>query len=529
MRVALLTEATYPHYHGGVSVWCDQLIRGLPEFDFDVYAITDRSKREPIWNAPDNLRSITASGMWDPPGSVRGRRSSDWNSFEDLYLEFLDAMFIEPSGGSRRFLAALLSLYSYGKDRSLAAVLRSEEATLLLQKKWLLRSLDLRLAPSYQPTLADSLQATDLLERYLRPLEMVPVGADVTHAAANGLSALNGMVAKWDFNTPFILTEHGVYLRERYLAAGASPFTQHVRAFSMRFIRHLTSAAYLVADLITPGNEYNRRWQVRTGAADAMIRPVHNGVDPSNFPAAEDEPDLPTICWVGRVDPLKDLETLIKGFQLVAKKVPQAKLRMFGPTPAGNEKYQDKCRRLISELGLETSASFEGRVPSVADAYRAGSIVALTSISEGFPYTVIEAMVSARATVSTDVGGVPEAVGDAGLLVPPRDPVAFADACVTLLNDAGHRHDLARRARERALELFTLDRFLDAYRHIYSDIALVAPLTPHEEDLAESDDLDTAPDQGPQSAEPLFAETSKRWNGYSVCGGAETGHRPGSW
>jgi polysaccharide biosynthesis protein PelF len=72
-----------------------------------------------------------------------------------------------------------------------------------------------------------------------------------------------------------------------------------------------------------------------------------------------------------------------------------------------------------------------------------------------------------RATVSTDVGGVAEAVGDAGLVVPPRDPRAFANACLELLTDPSRRRDLAQRARARALTEYTLDRCLSTYRDQY--------------------------------------------------------------
>ena len=87
--------------------------------------------------------------------------------------------------------------------------------------------------------------------------------------------------------------------------------------------------------------------------------------------------------------------------------------------------------------------------------------------------SVMEAMMCARPTISTDVGGVAEMVGDAGLVVPPRDPVAFGNACLRLLCDRGLRSDLTRRGRDRALELFTLNRCLDAYRQRYGSLAAV--------------------------------------------------------
>ena len=132
---------------------------------------------------------------------------------------------------------------------------------------------------------------------------------------------------------------------------------------------------------------------------------------------------MPTLSWAGRVDPIKDLETLIRAFALVREELPDARLRMFGGTPGGRRGYRQRCEALAAELGRRrTRVTFEGRVEDIRDAYAAGNVVMLSSISEGFPYTLIEAMTCGRATVSTDVGGVSEAVGDTGLVVPPREP-----------------------------------------------------------------------------------------------------------
>jgi glycosyltransferase involved in cell wall biosynthesis len=137
---------------------------------------------------------------------------------------------------------------------------------------------------------------------------------------------------------------------------------------------------------------------------------------------------------------------------------------------------------LIDSLGLSDAATFEGRVDNIVDAYHAGQVVVLSSASEGFPYTVIEAMTSGRATVSTDVGGVREAVGDTGLVVPARDPHALAEACVLALKDHELRHRLALTARARALQHFTLEQFLAVYREIYP--TLVTRPTPAPADKA---------------------------------------------
>jgi glycosyltransferase involved in cell wall biosynthesis len=262
-----------------------------------------------------------------------------------------------------------------------------------------------------------------------------------------------------------------VYLRERYLSFREPAYGWPVKVVLLAFLRQLCSIAYRSADLITPGNRYNHRWELRCGADPAAIQTVYNGVDPAGFPAAGREPRQPTISWAGRIDPIKDLETLLQAFALVRAALPAARLRIFGGTPDGNEDYHGRCRSLVDSLGVADAVSFEGRVRDIRDAYAAGHVVVLSSISEGFPYTLIEAMTSGRATVSTDVGGVSEAVAETGLVVAPRDPAAMADACLRLLRDELLRHRLGAAARRRALELFTVDRAIDSFREIYADLA----------------------------------------------------------
>jgi glycosyltransferase involved in cell wall biosynthesis len=262
-----------------------------------------------------------------------------------------------------------------------------------------------------------------------------------------------------------------VYLRERYLGLRESPYSWPVKAVLSSFHRLLCATAYRSADLITPGNRYNHRWETRFGADPTKIETVYNGVDPADFPAAGREPAVPTVTWAGRIDPIKDLETLLRAFALIRAELPAAKLRIFGGTPAVSRAYRERCELLAEELGAADAVTFEGRVDNIRDAYAAGHVVVLSSISEGFPYTLIEAMTCGRATVSTDVGGVAEAVADTGVVVPPREPAAMAEACLRLLRDDLLRHRLAAAARERAIEHFTVDQAVGTFDGIYRDLA----------------------------------------------------------
>ena len=185
------------------------------------------------------------------------------------------------------------------------------------------------------PTLHDAVMAMQLLEHSLRPLSHPPVRADVAHAVTNGLGALPALAAKWRYGTPMIVTEHGIYMREQYMHSRNGPFRWPVRALYLRFLRRLCSLGYHEAEMITPGNVYNKRWEEQLGADLSRVRTVYNGVDPADFPALEGEPEVPTISWAGRVDPVKDLETLLLAFALVHRQMPEARLRMFGSPPPG--------------------------------------------------------------------------------------------------------------------------------------------------------------------------------------------------
>ena len=90
--------------------------------------------------------------------------------------------------------------------------------------------------------------------------------------------------------------------------------------------------------------------------------------------------------------------------------------------------------------------------------FNEGDISILTSISEGFPYTVLESMSCGRPVVSTDVGGVKDAIADCGIMCKPRDPQSLADGVIKLLKDADLRIELGKKGRERVLLNFTIKK-----------------------------------------------------------------------
>jgi glycosyltransferase involved in cell wall biosynthesis len=470
MKIALLAEGSYPFATGGVSTWCDQLIRGLPENEFEIVAVAGNSRERPALPLPPNVSDLNIVALWDlASGPCRRPRAGHEREFLDLYHPFLTSA-LDSRVPQEEFTRALRGLFDFAQRRDLTAVLQTDAAIGLLSEVWG------EFHGQHSMTMLDAVQATELIEHFLRPLSAPVVKAELCHAVSNGLPALLAVAAKWTYGTPFVMSEHGVYLRERYLAFRNIQYRWPVKTILLVLFRRLCATGYAAADAIAPVNIYNQRWETRHGADPDTIATAFNGILAADYPASETEPEIPTIGWVGRVDPLKDLETLIRAFALVHEQIPLAVMRLFGPTPVGNEWYEARLRALTDELGLAAVVTFEGPIRPVTRAYGESSVVALSSISEGLPYTVMEAMMCGRATVSTEVGGIPELVGDAGMLVPPHDPTAFADACVLLLSDDALRHRVAAQARERALSLFQIGQMLETFRGVYQRLT-TPPLT----------------------------------------------------
>lgn len=464
MRIALIAEGCYPYVTGGVSTWCDQLVRGLPDHDFEVVAITATARVRPAMELPGNVVAVRPVPLWDWTPRHRRVPADARRRFVEVYERLL-LHCLDETAPQTGFDAALRDLFEVAQDHDLSRMFDADDVVDLLVAAWQ------DTYPAVPLSLRDALDATELMEHMLLPLGAPVPRADVVHPVSNGLPALLALAAKWRYGTPILMSEHGIYLRERYLGFQSVQYAWPVKAVLLGFLRRLCWTAYAQTDVVAPVNVFNRRWEVRHGADPDSVHTVYNGVDPALFVPQDGEPAEPTVGWVGRIDPLKDLLTLVRAFALVLQRVPAAKLRLFGPVPAGNEEYAAQVRDLVDDLGIADAVTFEGPVRPVSTAYHASSVVALSSISEGLPYTVMEAMMCGRATVSSDVGGVVEVAGDAGLVVPPRDPQALADALASLLEDAARRQDLGRRARARALDLFQLDTMVSTFRDLYQRLA----------------------------------------------------------
>ncbi|MGA5359245.1 DUF3492 domain-containing protein [Streptomyces purpurascens] len=520
MRIGLLTEGGYPYVSGDARLWCDRLVRGLAQHEFDVYALSRSEHQEDEGWTPlsPNVRRVRTAPLWmtEDDGMILGRRAR--RRFTEHFAE-LAAVLCGASGGvsatggastsgessraggaptpeADRFANALYGLAELAREEGgLAGALRSEAAVRALERAC--RAPGAHRA-AREARVPDLLTVAAYLERALRPLSLDwyegdGLGAvDLCHAASGGPAALPGLLARHFTGVPLLVTEYGVRLRTHYLTAPDDP--PAVRSLLAAFHGRLAAEAYGQAEVVTAGNTHARRWQERCGADREKLRTVYPGMDARPFAEvgeSEECADPDALVWVGRVEPAKDLVSLLHAFAEIRKQEPRTRLRIVG-APAGTEgaAYLAHCRALAAQLFPDEAegphaaghnpVSFEEvggpDLPAAADAYASGAVTVLSSVVEGFPVGLVEAMLCGRATVSTDVGAVVEVIGGTGLVVPPRNPRALAEACVALLRDPERRERLGAAARARALELFTVEQNIEAFHSIYLEIVSRAPV-----------------------------------------------------
>ncbi len=174
-----------------------------------------------------------------------------------------------------------------------------------------------------------------------------------------------------------------------------------------------------------------------------------------------------SFVWlaVGRVVPAKDYPNLIRAFAQVRERRPDARLWVAGEQRTGEFAALDV---LLKDLGVEAHVLLLGLrrdIPALldaADAFVSGSVW------EGMPLAVGEAMAMEKPVVATDAGGVRELIGDAGVVVPAKNPTALAEAMIATMQQSGEERDrLGRAARERVVRHFSMDATADTWEALY--------------------------------------------------------------
>jgi glycosyltransferase involved in cell wall biosynthesis len=231
---------------------------------------------------------------------------------------------------------------------------------------------------------------------------------------------------------------------------------------------------------------------------------IHNGVDMDRY-AHQDacctlreeygmNPDAQIVGVVARLEPEKGHPTLLEAWPSVLRRVPGAHLLVVGEG-SRREALETQART----LGIAAHVTFTGRREDVPAVTAALDVAVLPSYREAQGLTILEAMALSRPVVASDVGGIPEMIehGRTGLLVPPRDAGALADAITRLLTDHAYADLLARGGHDLVHDQFCVERMVHAVQDLYDEgaglpvpsLPVAGPAVRAEPDVAERQTL----------------------------------------
>ncbi|MEQ9310567.1 MAG: GT4 family glycosyltransferase PelF [Balneolaceae bacterium] len=480
------TEGSYPYSGGGVSTWAHILCSELQEqIDFYIYAITGNPFVESRYPLTENVKKIIHIPLWGVEEPVQYYNSEEPFSFQiekrarttrsvikqhfmPIFRDFVDCLF-DPFRDPEEISEIIYGMWKYFSRYDYKQTMK--ETSLWIDfKDHLIDEFEAHKNNKEEPRVFDVTFGMRWLYHFLMPLATnIPKEIDLTHATIAGFPALASIAAKYEYGTPSLVTDHGVYIRERLINLGRADMPFFSKKLLLNLSTIVTRAVYYTADQISPVTTANQKWEVKFEANESKIVPIYNGVDTSIFKPTlkpSHTADKPTVVAVAHIFPLKDIETMIMTCDLVRKEISNVQFIVYGSLDVDKE-YVEKCEKLIEKLGVEDHFRFGGFHDKPSMVFNEGDISILTSISEGFPYTVIESMSCQRPVVATDVGGIKDALKDCGILCKPRDPQAIADGVIKLLSDTSLRLELGKKSREKVLLNFTIKKSVDSYYESY--------------------------------------------------------------
>lgn len=503
MKVLLVTEGGYPYRFGGVSTWCRLLVGGLPDVDYHVLAITGDPDSRPMFDVPPNVDRVTTVPLWGVRESLesrhdlglrdlrRTRRTADDPTVAErlvpVFRSFVDALLAD-TADPVALAGTVASLYEIFLTADFDTAMRSRavwDAFVASAEAGFPSAAERAGYPDAPLQLSDVLTGMHWVTHWLLPLSRPLPAVDVVHATMAGSCTLPAVAVKLHRGTRFVFSEHGVFLREAYLREASGRGSLFLKLLTLGFARRTSELGYGVADAVSTCCDYNKRWQSRTGGSPERASTVYYGLDPEAFGrGSRDGTAAPLVVWMGRIDPIKDLETLLRAAAVVHDTRPDVRFRLYGAPAPGGEWYLEHVLELRRDLGLDDVVDLAGYTSDPRAAYAEADVVVLSSVSEGFPFSTLEAMACGKPVVATSVGGLDEQLGDSGLLVEPRDHAGLGEAVLRLVSDPGRARAMGDAARRRARTLFDLDLQNGRILELYSKDAdadldeATAPATP---------------------------------------------------
>ena len=485
-------EGTYPYVRGGVSSWIAQLITGTPHYTFGVAfigSVKSDYAPKPLFEFPDNLIFVVELFMFDedekPPIKAKNGKIEDFEEIEKLHNWF------KSDNRDTPFPEKIKNLDFYLNNISESIFLYSRESWYYINNKNEAHCSELSFLDYFWSVRSIHIP----IWKMAKLAKLLKDKGRIIHSPSTGYAGFLATLISHDTGKPFILTEHGIYTKERKIDLISSSFNlykkldlfresaedNYIQKMWVNFFEGIGKMSYSRANPILSLFSVAKETQIMYGAKRELCRVIPNGVDIKRLGATlKHRPShIPNvITLIGRVVSIKDIKTFIRAIRVTANVIPDVEAWIVGPDDEELE-YAEECRDLIEILDVKENIKFLG-FQNIADILPKSGLQTLTSISEGMPLVILEGFAAGVPCVATDVGSCKEliyggeqeediALGKAGVICQIANVRQLSEAYIELLTNSEKWYKAQKVALERVNKFYTQDIFLDNYNQVYKD------------------------------------------------------------
>ena len=465
MKVCLICEGSYPYVSGGVASWIQMILKEFSDIDFVIFTIaTNKEEMSTFkYELPPSVKSVVTYYISDKVMGKKGKRiklnDKDKKILRKIVLDNPKDIDWQESFQFIKEHKLNMNEVLMGKD-FFDIVLNLYEQTDMKSNfndfLWHLRGM-------YFP--------------FLNVLTEEIPDVDIFHSVSTGYAGMIGSVFSNITGKPFILSEHGIYTREREEDIIKADWLDGVyKGIWIDFFKKISIMAYDRAYVVTTLFETNRSLQIELGCDLNKIQIIPNGVDTEIMnkatPRKEERKEYFNIGSILRIVPIKDIKTMLIGYAIAKERQPNIRLNILGNFDE-DIVYYELCRQLVSELSIK-DVIFHGQV-NINEYIMNYDLLLLTSISEGQPLAVLEGLSAGIPFICTNVGncqdlleGTKEDVlGRAGFIIPIMDTEALADQIVYCANNKNELVNMGKIGKSRIEKFYKKSDFLCKFKDIY--------------------------------------------------------------
>lgn len=492
--VCLILEGTYPYVSGGVSTWVHHLMRSMPDIRFTAVCIRASAKEnaEYRYTPPPNFLDPQLVYLHDHENLQSAHMD------KKRYAELMDTIRQWHLRSQKRDDAAMLELI--GKLDAAGGKIDMKDLVYGRTPWNMMLEFYNHLHP--EASFIDYFWTFRFTHLPICNVINAPLPrAKVYHTISTGFAGLMAVLASVRTGRPMLLTEHGIYTKERKIEIAQSKWIHTEKDDRMRIERDLgtfqklwigifeslSRMTYSQAHRVITLYEGNRQLQIQGGSDPERTLVIPNGITLSRYqnlrPRAETIEDHRgvegpfEIGFVGRVVPIKDVKTFIRACKIVSQDIRNFTAYIIGPEDESPE-YANECHELVHMLGLEDKIVFTGKV-NVNEYYAKLDVLVLTSVSEAQPLVILEANCAGVPCVASDVGACSEllhgrtpedeALGPSGYITGPADPKDTAQGMLAILSNPALRRQMSIAGRERVERFYAEADLTRTYEAMYRE------------------------------------------------------------